>query len=73
MKETAFVLKGAKKILVPKEGFNAAINIIKKVGVICLGSGGLYMITELIRSNGKGAFSDIVESAAQIVNIAKNS
>ena len=73
MKETAYVIKGAKKILVPKEGFQAIINIAKKFGVVCLGSGGLFMLTELIRNNGKAAFGDLTESAEQLGNIIKNS
>ena len=73
MKETAYVVKGAKKILVPKEEFQAVINIAKKFITICLGSGGLFVLSEIIRSNSKTSFNDFAESAEQIGNIIKNS
>ena len=72
MKEFAYVLKGAKSILVPKEGLVRAIKVVKNFALLCVGTGGLYAITEHLRSSQKDAFTEMKEEAGAIGNLIKN-
>lgn len=73
MKEYAYVLKGAKCILVPKSGLVHAIGFLKNFGAVCLGAGGLFMLSEHIKGANRDAYKDLTEEAGSIGNLIKNS
>lgn len=72
VKVLKWTAKANKTVKVLKPEVRTAIEAAKHLGKICLSTGALFVVTELIRGNSKDGFKIVCDDTSQTVNAAKN-